>query len=179
MTLTKRGKWYIGWFQNDVEYMTTQFATEDVCIIHETCDVENCPSYTWLPSTTMTQTLTEGVDANCNDNKANICTVCLEPIKMGDRVTQFSCHHPLHHECAGKWFTWCLSHQLKLKCPMCNAVVVKAVWSVDSRTMTSLRQRNMQTALAQPSASLVARVKTSVLQSVRAVLRRFRSRAQT
>jgi len=73
---------------------------------------------TWLPRTTWKQ----------DDNSGLPCQICLNVISEGDQVSQFSCSHPLHFECAKTWMTSCICKGQAGRCPTCNFVVVVPVF---------------------------------------------------
>ena len=148
--------------------------------------VKNDSGNNWLPSTIwQPPTLIGSATSPPDDDTVQICMICLDAIIVGDHVTQFSCKHPLHHKCAAKWFTWCESQKFKLKCPMCNDVVVKEIWSVVDGPMTLIRTRKickyMQIAYAhhslKPRSYFVDGVKIGVSRILRAVVDKIVVRA--
>lgn len=50
-----------------------------------------------------------------------VCTICYEDYKVGDKIFSFGCDHSFHHKCVKNLFT---RNTINAKCPYCNLIVV-------------------------------------------------------
>jgi hypothetical protein len=117
--------------------------------------------------------VTNEKDAVVKRARTTICSICLESFVVGDQVTQFSCAHPLHFECARQWFIWCLVQRHAGKCPVCNTIVVavRSSWSPEYDTMGTLRTNYVHDVAPVIRETQLSRIKRSLLQNLRRIIR--------
>ena len=56
-----------------------------------------------------------------------VCTICYEDYKVGDKLFSFGCDHSFHHKCVKNLFT---RNTINAKCPYCNLIVVVEIGEV-------------------------------------------------
>ena len=79
-----------------------------------------------------------------SDGKAE-CSVCMEPVELGEQVTELPCHHWFHGECVGAWLK---EHDT---CPHCRQGIMPKDAPAESASPRSPNQapQNFQNPFAQ------------------------------
>ena len=65
------------------------------------------------------------------DSNADVCSICLEDIKVGDVVTPLKCKHSFHCACICKWLSSRVRQGFAGCCPNCNHQVCSPIFETD------------------------------------------------